>query len=309
MEVEKQIKAAIKDMSPGESLRTLGTLIETVMSVAEESGKGIRQTASIPIGDIDLFPNHPFYVETDDDMNDLVKSIKKYGMITPGAVREKDNGRYELLSGHRRLWACKLAGIDEFRCEVLDLTDDEAVLFMIEANRQRTRMHPCEKGQIYKLRQKYMDPYSNLQDIRIEAEDTPRRINAYVRLSDLIPELQDLVDEGRMSLGPASALSCLPHKYQRLVLDRMEYEQCSPSHEQTRRMKRLNDDKSLTPEKIIGIMEEIKPNQKAHIVLRDEKTLSYIPSDLPVSKQEEYIAKALEFYEKAGGNDGKRNDK
>ena len=138
MEVE-QIKAAIKDMSPGESLRTLGTLIETVMSVAEESGKGIRQTASIPIGDIDLFPNHPFYVETDDDMNDLVKSIKKYGMITPGAVREKDNGRYELLSGHRRLWACKLAGIDEFRCEVLELTDDEAVLFMIEANRQRDR--------------------------------------------------------------------------------------------------------------------------------------------------------------------------
>ena len=298
MEVEKQIKAAIKDMSPGESLRTLGTLIETVMSVAEESGKGIRQTASIPIGDIDLFPNHPFYVETDDDMNDLVKSIKKYGMITPGAVREKDNGRYELLSGHRRLWACKLAGIDEFRCEVLELTDDEAVLFMIEANRQRTRLHPCEKGQIYRLRQKYMDPYSNLQDIRIEAEDTPRRINAYLHLSDLIPELQDLVDEGRMSLGPASALSCLPHKYQRLVLDRMEYEQCSPSHEQTRRMKRLNDDKSLTPEKIIGIMEEIKPNQKAHIVLRDETTLSFIPSDLPVSKQEEYIAKALEFYEK-----------
>ena len=170
---------------------------------------------------------------------------------------------------------------------------------MIEANRQRTRMHPCEKGQIYRLRQKYMDSYSNLQDIRIEAEDTPRRINAYLHLSDLIPELQDLVDEGRMSLGPASALSCLPHKYQRLVLDRMEYEQCSPSHEQTRRMKRLNDDKSLTPEKIIGIMEEIKPNQKAHIVLRDETTLSFIPSDLPVSKQEEYIAKALEFYEKS----------
>ena len=155
----EEIIAKIKDMSPGERIRTLGTLIEAVMSVAEESGEGIRQTTSIPVSDIDLFPNHPFYVETDDDMNDLVKSIKKYGMITPGAVREKNNGRYELLSGHRRLWACKLAGIDEFRCEVLELTDEEAVLFMIEANRQRTRMHPCEKGQIYRLRQKYMDPY------------------------------------------------------------------------------------------------------------------------------------------------------
>ena len=178
----EEIIAEIKDMSPGEKIRTLGMLIEAVMSVAEDSGKGISHIASIPISDIDLFPDHPFYVETDDDMNDLVKSIKKYGMITPGAVREKDNGRYELLSGHRRLWACKLAGINEFRCEVLELNDEEAVLFMIEANRQRTRMHPCEKGQIYRLRQKYMDPYSNLQDIRIEAEDTPRRINAYFQI-------------------------------------------------------------------------------------------------------------------------------
>lgn len=305
----EEIIAEIKEMSPGERIRTLGTLVSLVMSVAEESSRGIRQAASIPISDIDLFPNHPFYVETDDDMNDLVRSIKKYGMITPGAVREKKNGRYELLSGHRRLWACKLAGIDEFRCEVLDLSDEEAVLFMIEANRQRPRLHPCEKGQIYRLRKKYMDPYSNLQEIRFEAEDTPRKINAYMHLSDLIPELQDFVDEGKMSIGPAAALSCLPHKYQRLVLDKMEYEQCTPSHSQSLRMKRLNDDKGLTPEIINGIMEEEKPNQKEHIVLRDERTISLVPPDLPVSKQEEYIARALEFYEKAGGNDGKRKDK
>lgn len=309
MEIEKQITDILIDLSPGERIRTIGFLITAVISAADEVSGQPNCIYNIPISEIDLFPNHPFYVENDDDMNDLATSIKRYGMITPGIVRVKDSGRYELLSGHRRLWACKLAGIDVFRCEVLNLSDEEAVLFMIEANRQRSKLHPCEKGQIYRLRKKYMEPYSDLREIRIEAEDTPRKINSYTHLSDLIPEFQELVDEGRMSLRPAAALSYLSQKYQRLVLDKMEYEQCTPSHDQALRFKRLNEDKSLTPERIMEILEEEKPNQKACIVLRNEKTLSYIPPDIPVSEQEEYIAKALAFYETAGGKDGKKNDR
>lgn len=308
MELDESLKKVISNLSPGESIRMIGALISEVLSAAERANQGIRQTFNIPVNEIDLFPDHPFYVEADDDMSDLVKSIKKYGMITPGVVRPKDNGRYELLSGHRRLWACKLAGIDYFRCEVLDLSDEEALIFMIESNRQRPKLHPCEKGQIYRLIQENKNPCEDLRNMRIEAGDTLRKIKSCINLCDLIPELQELVDERKLSLNPAAALSGLPHEYQKIVFDKMEYEQCRPTHEQAVRMKRLNDNNELTPEIIADVLEEEKSNQKAKIVLSGEKAFSYIPADIPEVKQEEYILKALEYYQTAGGHDGERSN-
>ena len=300
MKIEKQISDAIKDIPPGESIRVLGTLISEVLNATEEANKEIRQTFNVPVNEIDLFPDHPYYVETDDDMNDLVKSIKKYGMITPGAVRTKDDGRYELLSGHRRLWACKLAGIEVFRCEILNLSDEEALLFMIEANRQRPKLYPCEKGQVYRLRQKNTQPCSDLREIRIEAEDNPGKINAYMQLGNLIPEFQEFVDEGKMSLRPAAELACLSEEMQNCVLETIEYEQCLPSHDQAKRMKKMFQEGALTEDIIADIMMEEKPNQRDRLVIRDNELLARFPKNFTAREREEYITKALDFYEKHG---------
>lgn len=299
MDIREQIKEIIEGLSPGESILALGTMIDALRTETEKITKENHLIFNIPITSIDLFPNHPFYVENDEDMMDLVKSIKKYGMLTPGAVRIKEDGRYELLSGHRRLWACKLAGITEFRCEVLSLTEEEAAHFMIEANRQRPKILPGEKGQVYKLKIRFDEPYRDLRELRIDASDNPYRIRSFLRLGDLIPELVELVDQGKMSLRPASVLSQLPKKYQRMVYEEIDYEQCLPSHAQAIRMKKLNDMSSLTQEAIVEIMEEDKPNQKPYIKISEEDILSHIPTELSVKQQHEYIAKALKFYEKS----------
>ena len=308
MDIREQIGAAIADLSPCDSIVVLGIMVDAIMKELEKIKKEIRKTVNIPINEIDISPRHPFYVENDEYMRSLIKSIGKYGMITPGVVRMKKDGRYELISGHRRLWACKMAGLDEFRCEVLHLSDKEAAILMIEANRQRLKMRPGEKCQLYRLRDKVSEPYEDISNLRMETGDDQAKINAYIHLEDLIPDLMELLDEGRMAHRPAFVLASIPKKYQRLIFEKIELDQSYPTYSQAIRMRKLCDEDHLTRERIDEILDELKPNQKERIILSDERTLSLIPKDVSVSSQEEYIAKALEFYEKAGGKDGKKSN-
>lgn len=298
MSIRKQIDEVIEGLSPGECIEALGIMISDIERETEKMSKLARQVFNIPISKIDISPSHPFYVENDDDMKDLVQSIIKYGMITPGTVRTKRNGRYELLSGHRRLQACKLAGLDEFRCEVLTMSDEKAALFMIEANRQRMKLHPGEKSRLYRIKAKYTE-FRDLKELRMDSSDTPWKIRSYLQLTSLIPEIRELVEKGSMSLRPAAELSQIPKKYQRIVFDEIDYNQSLPTHEQAIRIRKLSSQGKLTPDIIAEIIAEEKTNQKMRIILKSERALSAIPAEIPISKQEEYIAKALEFYGKS----------
>jgi len=297
MDISKQLKKELANLEPGEKVKMIGELLDAIHVETNNLSDDTRKVYSIPITSIDPFPDHPFYVENDEDMGALVRSVRKLGIITPGTVRVKDDGRYELLSGHRRLWACKLTGIDRFRCEVLDLTDEEATLYMIEANRQRRRVRPCEKGLIYRLRDSLIDADMEIRNMTIDTEDTPYRIGAYLQFDRLIPEFQERVDEGTMALRPAKELSLLPEEFQKMVLEAMEYEACSPNHDQVIRMRKLFDEGCLTKEAVEKIMAEAKPNQRPKIIIKMESTLALIPEGIPEGKQEDYIAKALDFYE------------
>ena len=188
-----------------------------------------------------------------------------------------------------------------------NLTDEEASVLMVETNRQRTNLHPVEKGKVYKFWQETRSSgiSSDEKVISLDAKDSMKRIQQLIHLGDLIPEIKEMVDNGQISLSPATEMSYLPVRLQKTLRDSMEYEQCSPTHSQVRRMRKLNAEGTLTPEIIEQIMGELKPNQKERLVLSDEQTLARIPKDIPVSRQEEYVARALEFYRKHGGNDGK----
>jgi ParB family chromosome partitioning protein len=278
----------------------LGSLLDSFISECEAAKQDLACIHNIPVEKIDLFPDHPYYVDNDEDMANLVRSIKAIGQISPGITRVKADGRYELLSGHRRLWACRLAGIKAFRCEVLDLSDEDALVYMIEANRQRQKLLSGEKSQVYRLKREELNGRQNISDIRIDARDNTDQIRLYIRLGYLIPEILDLVDEGIIALRPAASISFLSEGLQRYLLENMEYEQKTPSYSQTLRMKQLFQEGVLTRDKIIDIMMEEKPNQRERVVLHGEKILAKLPRDIPAKEQEEYIARALEFYEKHG---------
>lgn len=271
----------------------------------------------IPIEEIDEFPEHPYKVKDDEDMLNLMESIKDNGVLTPATVRKKEDGRYEMLSGHRRKRACELLGMDTLRCEIVELDRDSAIIFMCDSNLQRTTILPSEKAFSYKMRLEAMkrkagrpskdNPVPTAQDLKgrtsreilsAEVGESQDNIRRYIRLTELIPELLDMVDEGKIALRPAVEISYLPPKLQEELLENMEMEACTPSHDQAIRMKGLFKQDKLTPEVITAIMQEEKPNQKEKIVLRDDRTRKLLPRDLSPSKREEYIIAALEHYAK-----------
>ena len=255
-------------------------------------------------------------------MINLAESIRTNGVLTPATVRRKDDGRYELLSGHRRYRACQLAGLDSLRCEVVDMNREEATIFMVESNFQRTKILPSEKAFAYKMRLEAMNRQGKRSDLtsgplgqklsRQELSDSvgesERQIHRYIRLTELIPELLDMVDEGEIAMRPAVELSYIPKLKQGEIWQRMEMEQCTPSHAQTIRMRRLADEGKLTPEVIEAIMIEEKPNQKERIVLRGDRFNSLFPPDLPISKREDYVAAAMEFYGRHRQRQRERDD-
>ena len=290
----------------------LPSLDELFSSQEERDDAKLKRIYEIPLEEIDPFPDHPFKVQDDEDMMNLAESIRTNGILTPATVRKKEDGRYELLSGHRRLRACQIAGIPTLRCEIVEMSLDEATIFMVDANFQRSKILPSEKAFAYKMKLDAMKRQGQRTDLTSvpvaqksktsrellgdqvgESQDQVRR---YIRLTELIPEILDMVDDGVIALRPAVELSYIPRLKQGHIWECMEIEQCTPSHTQAKRMRRMAEEGKLTQEVIEAIMLEEKPNQKERIVLRGDRFRRLFPPGLPISQREDYIAAAMEFY-------------
>lgn len=300
---------------------------ELFMTERERMENQLPKIYDIPLSEIDDFPNHPFKVRLDEDMDQLVQSIKDRGVIVPITVRQKEDGRYEIVSGHRRKKACELAGFDTIRAEIKDLTRDEAIILMVESNLQRSVILPSEKAFSYKMRLDAMKrmpgrpPKDNSapvgQDLsgktsrEIVAESSPdshSQIQRYIRLTELIPTLLDIVDEGRIGMRPAVELSYLTKEEQSTLADAMSYMDATPSHDQAIRMRKMSGEGKLTPEAIEAIMGEEKPNQREKISFRADRLRQYIPKNFSPSQTEDYVMKALEHYSRYLDQVKKRNE-
>ena len=275
----------------------------------------LSKIRDIPISEIDEFPDHPFKVLMDEDMEQLVESIKRNGVMTPATVRLKEDGRYELISGHRRKKACELAELETMKCEVKELTRDEAIIVMVESNLQRSVILPSEKAFAYKMRLEAMNRQagrpskdnltpmvSDLDTTRTneklgkEVGESREQIRRYIRLTELVPEILQMVDERQIAFRPAVEISYLTEEQQYTLLEAMEYNDATPSLAQAIKMKKYNQDGKLTSEVIQSIMEEEKPNQKEKPAFRDERITKLIPKTVPRGQETDFVVKALEFY-------------
>jgi len=275
----------------------------------------LSKIRDIPISEIDEFPDHPFKVLMDEDMEQLVESIKRNGVMTPATVRLKEDGRYELISGHRRKKACELAELETLKCEVKELTRDEAIIVMVESNLQRSVILPSEKAFAYKMRLEAMNRQagrpskdnltpmvSDLDTTRTneklgkEVGESREQIRRYIRLTELVPEILQMVDERQIAFRPAVEISYLTEEQQYTLLEAMEYNDATPSLAQAIKMKKYNQDGKLNSEVIQSIMEEEKPNQKEKPAFRDERITKLIPKTVPRGQETDFVVKALEFY-------------
>ena len=274
----------------------------------------LSKIRDIPISGIDEFPDHPFKVLMDEDMEQLVESIKRNGVMTPATVRLKEDGRYELISGHRRKKACELAGLETLKCEVKELTRDEAIIVMVESNLQRSVILPSEKAFAYKMRLEAMNrqgqrtdltssPLDNklkgttsAQQVSKNSGDSQPQIYRFIRLTELVPEILQMVDERQIAFRPAVEISYLTEEQQYTLLEAMGYNDATPSLAQAIKMKKYNQDGKLTSEVIQSIMEEEKPNQKEKPAFRDERITKLIPKTVPRGQETDFVVKALEFY-------------
>ena len=304
---------------------TLTKLDDLFTTQAQRDEEQLSKIRDIPLELIDDFPDHPFKVRDDEDMMQLVESVKERGVITPATVRQKEDGRYELVSGHRRKRACELAGFETLRSEIVDLNRDEATILMVESNFQRSEILPSEKAFAYKMRLEAMKRQAgrprkenvspvgtNLrtdEQIAQETGDSRNQIHRYVRLTNLVPELLEFVDEGRIKMRPAVELSYLDEDCQRDVVAEIDLNDATPSHDQTIRMRKLFNEGNLTTEAIHAVMSEEKPNQKEKIVLRGDRVRQLIPKNIPVSQTEDFVCKALEHYNKFLRNRAERDSR
>lgn len=287
---------------------------EMFMNDQERAENRLPKIFDIPLSEIDDFPDHPFKVRLDEDMEQLVESVKSRGVITPITLRRKEDGRYELVSGHRRRKACELAGLETVPAEIKELTRDEAIILMVESNLQRSVILPSEKAFSYKMRLEAMkrqgqrtdltsspvgmksDGKQSLDIIGEAVGDSRNQVHRYIRLTELVPELLDLVDEGKIAMRPAVELSYLNDEEQQDLLPAMELADATPSHAQAIKMRKFSQDGKLTPEVIESIMCEEKPNQKEKVSIRYEDARKYIPSSVPYKDTGAFILKALEYY-------------
>ena len=262
------------------------------------------------------FPDHPYQVKDDECMNDLVSSIKERGLIQPIIVRPIEDNLYEMVSGHRRKRAFELAGLKSIPAKVVELTRDEAILVMVDSNLQREVILPSEKAKAYKMRLDAMKRQGQRSDLTSDPKgpklvasrsnkelaeqvnESESQIKRYIRLTELIPEMLDLVDEGKVAMRPAVEISYLPKESQEQLVKAMEFSDATPSHYQAIRMKNYYRDGKLTEEVIDTIMDEAKPNQKEKSPFRDKRIEGLIPQSVPRDKQCDYVLKALSFYNK-----------
>ena len=284
----------------------------------EREDAKLKRIYEISLDEIDPFPKHPFKVKEDEDMKTLVDSIKEFGVLTPATVRRKEDGRYELLSGHRRKRACELAGLDTLRCEVVELDKDAATIFMVDSNLQRTTILPSEKAFSYKMRLDAMKRQGQRADLTSmpvaeklegkaarsvtrlgkEVGESGDNIRRYIRLTYLIPQLLEMVDEGKIALRPAVEISYLPRNMQESLVAAIHYEDSTPSHAQARELRALSDKGILTQDLIYHMMGEEKPNQKDRFILKADRVKELFPKNLPISQREDYVVKAMEHYAK-----------
>ena len=292
------------------------TAYDDLFQTDESRGEAkLSKIRDIPISEIDEFPDHPFKVLMDEDMEQLVESIKRNGVMTPATVRLKEDGRYELISGHRRKKACELAGLETLKCEVKELTRDEAIIVMVESNLQRSVILPSEKAFAYKMRLEAMkrqagrptkdnySPVGNNSEFATSSDELAEKVGEsknqifrYIRLTELVPEILQMVDERQIAFRPAVEISYLTEEQQYTLLEAMEYNDATPSLAQAIKMKKYNQDGKLTSEVIQSIMEEEKPNQKEKSAFRDERITKLIPKTVPRGQETDFVVKALEFY-------------
>lgn len=283
-------------------------LFQTDESRAEAALSKIRD---IPLSEIDEFPDHPFKVLMDEDIQQLVESVKRNGVMPPATVRLKEDGRYELISGHRRKKACELAGLETLKCEVKNLTRDETIIVMVESNLQRSTILPSEKTFAYKMRLEAMDRQGKRNDLtstplvsksRSNEEladkvgESREQIRRFIRLTELVPEILQMVDERQIAFRPAVEISYLAEEQQYTLLEAMSYNDATPSLAQAIKMKKFMQDGKLTDEVIQSIMEEEKPNQNKKPAFRDERITKLIPKSVPKGQEADFVVKALEFY-------------
>ena len=295
----------------GIELTAYDDLFETDESRAEANLSKIRE---IPISEIDEFPDHPFKVLMNEDMEQLVESVSRSGIMTPATVRQKEDGRYELISGHRRKKACELAGLETLKCEVKELTHDEAIIVMVESNLQRSVILPSEKAFAYKMRLEAMNRQGERTDLTCspmgnklqgkkssdelaeKVGESKNQIFRYIRLTELVPEILQMVDERQIAFRPAVEISYLSEEQQYTLLEAMGYNDATPSLAQAIKMKKFMQEGKLTDEVIQSIMQEDKPNQKEKPAFKDERITKLIPKSIPRGQETDFVVKALEFY-------------
>ncbi len=289
----------------------LTALDELFMDDKERAEIQLPKIHEIPLSEIDEFPGHPFHVRLDEDMDQLVESIKSRGIITPVTLRQKPDGRYEIVSGHRRTKACELAGLTTVKAEIKELSRDEAIILMVESNLQRTTILPSEKAFSYKMRLEAMNRQGQRNDLtsrpvveKLESADSlgnaqgdsGRQVQRYIRLTHLIPPLLEMVDSGRIAFRPAVELSYLTEAEQASLLESIGYEDATPSLAQAVKMKSFSQAGKLNPDVILSILCEQKPNQKEKISFQSERLKPFIPKNFTAKQTEDYVIKALEYY-------------
>lgn len=287
--------------------------LDDLFTSQSERENGLTPTIKdIPLEKLVPFPNHPFKVRDDEEMNKLVESVSENGVLVPAIVREKDNGDYEIISGHRRKFASEIAGKSTLRCIVSNLDDDAATVIMVDSNIQRENILPSEKAFAYKMKLDAMkhqgksfstsrhfgEKLLSIDKLAENSDDSARQIQRYIRLTYLIPELLQMVDEGRMKMLPAVEISFLDKECQQDLLEAIESECCTPSHAQAIRMHKMFNDGELNGDTILDIMCELKPNQQERLIIPHKMLEKYIPQSVAPEKRQDYVCKALEHYNK-----------
>lgn len=286
---------------------------ELFMDDKERQEIRLPRIHDIPLDLIDDFPGHPYQVRMDEDMDQLVESIKERGIITPVTLRPKEDGRYEMVSGHRRKKACEIAGMTTIKADVRDMSRDDAIILMVESNLQRSVILPSEKAFSYKMRMEALKRQGQRTDltsspvgtklerssemITAQTGDSRNQIHRYVRLTYLIPEILQMVDEGKIAFRPAVEISYLTQDEQKLLLEGMEYADATPSLAQAIKLKNLSNTGSLDYDAIEDMLSEEKPNQREKFSFRADRLRRYIPDSVPFNQTEDFVCKALEHYQ------------
>ncbi len=299
------------------NLPSVDDLFSTQEQRDEESRESIQD---IPIGEITDFPNHPFQVKMDESMMDMAESVKQYGVLVPALVREKTGGGYEMIAGHRRKMASELAGKKEMPCIIRNVTEDEAVLIMVDSNLQREEILPSEKAFAYKMKLEAMNRQGKRTDLTStpsvakfrtnetlakEVGESRETIRRYIRLTELIPPILDLVDNGKVAMRPAVELSYLPKEQQEILYDVMQSEDCTPSHAQAIKLRKFSESGKLGEDVILSILSEEKPNQVEQFKIPKKRIDKYFSPGTSMKQMEDTIVKALELYRKRERDKGR----